>query len=119
MSYIFDIDDETVWSPSLRVGRMFVELARCTSALWEIETGLIRNASDMYEINLDDFKAFTDRLLQEYFSTDHPIYRDQLRGVLMPSVVLLERGGIPVDYETPEQKRLLSHVSDYAKMMPR
>lgn len=118
MSYIFDVGEDTVWSPSLRVGRLYVTLASCIVGEVGRGTGLDAVADDMYQIDLPVFGAFVRAVYDDFFSTDHQIHRDLLRGWLSVSLVLLERAGTPIEARTEEQKSFLLEVQGYAQSMP-
>ena len=118
MSYIFDVGEDTVWSPSLRIGRLYVALTNCVAGEGGGGTGLDAIADDMYQIDLPAFEAVVKAAYDDFFSTDHPIHRELLRGWLAVSVVLLERAGTPIEARTEEQKSFLLEAQDYARSMP-
>ncbi|MDN3241313.1 DUF6086 family protein [Glycomyces tritici] len=96
MSYIFDVGDETVWSPSLSVGRLYVETTEAMGLSIGVSTGLIAEASDMYELHPQQFPAFVYEL--GFGSTSkHEVYRSLVRGFVAVSLVMMERGGIGPD----------------------
>ncbi|MFF3566806.1 DUF6086 family protein [Nocardia jiangxiensis] len=104
MSYVFDIGDNTVWSPALRVGDLYVRMLNDISAVLEVPTGLTAISSDMYEIDLDTFEKLVHAMRGTYFSTNHDVLRGLLAGTLGPSIKILERGGRSVIPESPEEK---------------
>ncbi|MEU8804444.1 DUF6086 family protein [Spirillospora sp. NPDC048819] len=118
MGYIFDIDDETVWSPSLRAGALYVGLAEAMARSMKRPTGLKAVAEDMYDIDLPTFNEFTGALLEEYFSSNHAVIREMLRGVLLASLVMLQRGGVRSVPENKEQESIWSTLHDFALSMP-
>ncbi|MFG2971344.1 DUF6086 family protein [Streptomyces sp. NPDC048288] len=119
MSYIFDVGDDTVWSPSLRVGEWYVSLVESAARVLGCPHGLRPVANDMYVINPEDFEGFTRLLQREYFSTDHSILRVQLRGTLLTSMVLLERAGVCVNLKGEEQRDLLLEAQALGRSMAR
>jgi hypothetical protein len=117
MSYIFDVDDETVWSPSLTVGRIYVETAEAMSQGISVSTGLIAEASDMYELHPQQFPAF---VFQIGFgsASKNQVYTSLVRGFVAVSLVMMERGGIGQDIvEQAGQYR--SEVALVRNSMPR
>ncbi|WP_149261559.1 DUF6086 family protein [Actinomadura sp. K4S16] len=118
MGYIFDVDDETVWSPSLRVGQLYVNLAEAIARTLEISTGLEAVAEDMYDIDTSVFGDFTRALVQDFFSTRHVVAQEMLRGVLLASLVMLQRGGVEITPEGEEQKSFWSALPEFAQRMP-
>ncbi|CND72966.1 Uncharacterised protein [Mycobacterium tuberculosis] len=118
MSYIFDIDDETVWSPSLRVGKLYVNLAEAIARTLEIPTGLEAVAEDMYDINASVFSDFTRALVEDFFSGRQVVAQEMLRGVLLASLVMLQRGGVEITSDDEKQKPLWSAIPEFAQRMP-
>jgi hypothetical protein len=51
MSFVFDIDGQTVWSPALRTGQVFVAYAEALAAEQEAPTGFTCIADDMIAID--------------------------------------------------------------------
>jgi hypothetical protein len=118
VSYIFDIDDETVWSPSLRVGQLYVNLAEAVARTLGLPTGLEAVAEDMYDINTSDFSDFTRAIVRNFFSTQHAIAREMLRGVLLASLVMLQRGGVEITPDGEEHEAFWSALPEFAQRMP-
>ncbi|MEU5096953.1 DUF6086 family protein [Streptomyces sp. NPDC020996] len=119
MSYVFDVEDETVWSPSLRVGEWYVSLTESSARILGCPHGLHPIANDMYVINPEPFEIFTHSLHREYFSTGHPVLRAQIHGILLTSVVLLERAGIRINPIDEEQRALQLEVQEMGQSMAR
>jgi hypothetical protein len=95
MSYIFEAGDTTVWSPSLRVGSVYVAVADGLGAAMGTPTGLSRLADDYIVIDTAAFAAFVAALLAEP-AAEHPVFALLTEGFLATSAVLLERAGRPV-----------------------
>ncbi|RZS44145.1 hypothetical protein EV193_10119 [Herbihabitans rhizosphaerae] len=119
MSYVFDVGDDTVWSPALRVGRLYVAGVTSLAEVFGIDAGLRAVAADMYSIDLDAFEAFTARLFAEYFRSHHDVARLLLAGVLQPSLIMLERAGRAIEPEDDEQRRFLSDTKEFLGSLPR
>jgi hypothetical protein len=118
MSYIFEIGEDTVWSPALRVGELYVVSTRCIADARNQPTGLVAIANDMYKIDLPAFERLTRSVLSEYLLSNHPIYREQLRPWLLASLVMLQRGGVSIDPESNEQANFIRQAEGYARSMP-
>jgi hypothetical protein len=118
MSYIFDIGDETIWSPSLRTGRLYVGLTNCIADLDGRPSGLVANAEDMYAVEPGDFRSLVDAVYANFFSTDHHVYRGQLRGWLLTSLVLLQRAHLDLPSAMEPDEDLRQDLAAYAKSMP-
>jgi hypothetical protein len=93
VSYLFEIADETVWSPSLKVGRVYVETAEAMGRGIGVPTGLIAEAEDMYDLHAQQFPAFVYELGFGGTAT-HEVYQAVVRGFVAVSLVMMERGGI-------------------------
>ncbi|NYI07237.1 DUF6086 family protein [Allostreptomyces psammosilenae] len=117
MSYVFDVNDQTVWSPSLRLGRLYVSLTECIGQLMGCPTGLVPVAGDMFNIDVEQFRGFVRTVFDDYFSTDHPVYRQQLRGFLLTSLVMLGRGGVSLEAASDEQRALLAEAELHGRSM--
>jgi hypothetical protein len=117
VSYVFDVGDETVWNPSLRTGRLFVGLTRYLAELTSRPTGLNAVANDMYEIEVKPFRILVNAVYEDFRSTDHLVYRGQLRGWLLTSLVLLDRAGGPLP-ALGDEPELQQDLTGYAKAMP-
>lgn len=118
MSYIFDMGDETVWSPSLRTGRLYVGLTNCIADLQGRPSGLVANAEDMYALDPDEFRSLVDAVYANFSSTDHHVYRGQLRGWLLTSLVLLQRAHLDLPIVKATDEDLQQDLAAYAKSMP-
>ncbi|MEU4314475.1 DUF6086 family protein [Nocardia sp. NPDC024068] len=117
MSYIFEIQDETVWSPALRVGKLYESMAQDVAESLGVPTGMTAMASDFCEIELDVFVTFVRLAYKEYFSSSHPVLRGLIGAVLAPSIVVLERGGQSVVPDSAEEREFLRRARDLS--MPR
>ncbi|WP_137816586.1 DUF6086 family protein [Gandjariella thermophila] len=110
MSYVFDVGDDTVWSPSLQVGDLYVRFLCEIAETLGVRTGLTAIASDMYEIDIDVFANLVRKLFDVYFSSGHPVLRGLIEGVLAPSVVVLERGGRPLTPSSDEEREFIERA---------
>jgi Family of unknown function (DUF6086) len=90
MSYVFEWNDETLWSPALRVGKLYVTLADALAAMLSVPHGLSAMASDYYEVDRDRFAAFIGAL-RALSPEGHVVGRELLSGFLTTSLVLLRR----------------------------
>ncbi|MFG1794441.1 DUF6086 family protein [Nocardia sp. NPDC049149] len=117
MSYIFDINDETVWSPSLRVGDLYVRMLKDVGTVLGAETGLSAVSSDMWDIDIDAFGDLVSLMHKTYFGSGNQLFRLLIEGVLAPSIVILERGGKKIHPETTEEREF--HDRAHALSMAR
>ncbi|PXX66618.1 hypothetical protein DFR70_103367 [Nocardia tenerifensis] len=114
MSYVFDVNGETVWSPSLRVGDLYVRMAREVGSVLGVTTGLNPLALDMWDVDINTFEGFVRLMHETYFTSGHPVLKGLLEGVLAPSIVILERGGGEIILGTTEEREF----RDRALAMP-
>ncbi|GAA4235471.1 hypothetical protein GCM10022254_42810 [Actinomadura meridiana] len=118
MSYVFDIEGETVWSPSLRTGAMYIALTEAAGRTLERPTGLIAVAEDMRDIDLSTFNDFAQALLEYYSTTKHMVAHEMLRGILLTSLVMLQRGGVELASKNAEEAKILSALPNFSLSMP-
>ncbi|GGL27950.1 hypothetical protein GCM10011588_48460 [Nocardia jinanensis] len=112
MSYIFDIEDVTVWSPALRVGKLYVGMARDLADSLGTSMGITVMASDFWEIELDNFDSFVRMMNAEYFSSEHPVLKVLVGAVLAPSIILLERGGNSIVPRSAEEREFFDRAHE-------
>lgn len=110
MSYVFEVGDETVWSPSLQVGDLYVRFLRETAETLGIPTGLTAIASDMYEIDIDVYEHLVKKLAETYFASRHPVLRGLIEAVLAPSVVILDRADRPLMAATAGEREFIDRA---------
>jgi hypothetical protein len=72
----------------------------------------------MYEIEIEAFQTLVNAVYQDFRSTNHPVYRGQLRGWLLTSLVLLQRAGSPLPAIDDAEPGLQQDLAGYAKAMP-
>ena len=108
MSYVYDVDDETVWSPSLRVGDLFVRMHTDVCAVLTVPTGLTAIASDMYEIEIAVFETSTHAVFDAYFSSQNQVFKVMLGATLGPAVNILSYCNRPLAPKTNEESQFIS-----------
>ncbi|AFT98856.1 DUF6086 family protein [Nocardia brasiliensis] len=104
MSYVFEIGDETVWSPSLRVGDLYVRMLREVASVLGMPAGLSAVASDMCNIDIEVFGELVNLMHETYFTSSHHVLEALIGGVLAPSLVILERSGLGIPPRTEEER---------------
>lgn len=115
MSIYFDYQGETLWNPATGLGRWYVSLAEAAAQVVEVPTGLVMNDDDTCTIDLDDFRLFVEALHGSFLRTRHPISQSLTRGILITSLVILERGGVEPT-PTPEPE-LRDEMAAYSRSM--
>lgn len=114
MSYFFEVGNRTVWSPALHVGQTYVAYVQGLEAVYGNSAGINRISEDMVEIDPDVFLRFAQSLTTVLASSNHAILELQLRAVLIPAVVMLERAGVAV----ASDRDLISEAHAFARAMP-
>jgi hypothetical protein len=110
MSCIFEVGEDTVWSPALRVGDLYVRYLREIADMLGVPTGLTAVASDMYEIDVDAYGSLVRKIADLYFSSGHLVLRGLIGGMLGPSVVVLERAGRPLSPQSDEEREFIARA---------
>ncbi|MBB1160167.1 MULTISPECIES: DUF6086 family protein [Amycolatopsis] len=117
MSYIFDVGDETVWSPALRVGRLFVSMAETLAVNFDIDlrtAGFTATASDFCSVDPPRLALFVRAMLDSSVLT-HSEYRELARGFLGICLAMLEWSGRPAEDVPPD----LAEARDAVRMRSR
>lgn len=118
MSFVFEIDGETVWSPALRVGQAFVGCAQALGQVVGVSPGFSFNAEDMIELDALQLEAYTDALMQISRSpAPHRVLEDLTDAVLVPCLVMLERAGRAP--ELGRDSRTTRLIEEVGAAMPR
>ncbi|MGI5223131.1 DUF6086 family protein [Nocardia sp. CA-290969] len=108
MSCIFEIGDQTVWSPALRVGNLYVRMAQSVAEVLGVPTGMSAMASDFWEIDIDVFEPFVHAMYGRYFSSSHEILKSLIGPILAPSIVMLKRGGRIISPKSLEERDFIA-----------
>ncbi|MFJ3790974.1 DUF6086 family protein [Kitasatospora sp. NPDC090091] len=117
MSYYFEVSGETAWNPSLRIGKWYLSFAETAAELIQRPTGLTPSDDDTCAVNMQMFRQFVEGLLECYASTRHPVQHGLMRGVLLTSLVILERGGVAIAPKSEREASLLEEVEIFARSM--
>lgn len=118
MSYPIAFGDNTIWDPALRVGQMFVGLAHGAAEVLRIPSGLNPRVNGTCVIDdLRTFSVFVEQLWDSYFATRHPAAHEQVRGLLLICLVLLDRAGSPVTPADEAQVAIMDDARTLARSM--
>lgn len=116
MSYSFDVETLTVWSPALRVGEIYVAYVRGLEAAYGKSSGISSIAEDMAEIEPKTFLVFVQDIASVLASSSHAILELELRAVVIPAVVMLERAGLKVTLSGRDD--LINEAHSFSASMP-
>ncbi|MGW7537280.1 DUF6086 family protein [Amycolatopsis sp. NPDC054798] len=117
MSYLFEVGDETVWSPALRVGRLFVSMAETLAVNFDIDLGTAgfrAIASDYCSVDPPRLALFVRAMLDGSVMR-HSEYRELARGFIGICLAMLEWSGLPVEDVPPD----LAEARDSVRMTSR
>lgn len=117
MSYYFEVFGETVWDPSLRIGRWYLSFAAAAAELVQRPTGLTPADDDTCAVDIPVFRHFVEGLLDCYASTRHPVQHGLMRGLLLTSIVILERGGVVIAPNSEREASVLEEAKIFARSM--
>jgi len=117
VSYYFEADGNTLWDPSLRMGKWYLSFAESAADLVHRPTGLTPSDDDTCAVDVPVFRQFVEALLECYASTRHPVQHSLMRGVLLASLVMLERGGGKVSPKSEREASLVEEVQIFAGSM--
>lgn len=118
MSFVFEIDGETVWSPALRVGQAFVGCAQALGQVAGVSPGFSFSAEDMIEIDAPQLEAFANALTHMSRSpAPHRVLENLTDAVRVPCLVMLERAGRAVGHS--RDPRTTQLIEEVGAAMPR
>lgn len=120
MSYPFQTvgKSKIIWDPALGVGRAYVALAREVGELNGVPTGLSENERlGGSDVDLAVFQQFTQRLYDRCCSTNNFVLHGLFRGLLLSSIVMLEKGGGSIVRNCEEENGLLEGLNAYGRAM--
>ncbi|MFE9611216.1 DUF6086 family protein [Streptomyces sp. NPDC006012] len=119
LSYEFETADRTrtLWDPALRVGKLYVSLARGAGDLLELPTGLTADERGGADVDLGAFQVFTQGLYDTCCATRNVLMHDLLRGLLLASIVMPETGGGTIVRAPDREAGLLDDHDAYVRRM--
>ncbi|MFF8444842.1 DUF6086 family protein [Streptomyces californicus] len=120
MGYPFQSADRsrTLWDPALSVGQTYVALARKVGEQYGLPTGLTENERlGGSDVDLTVFQQFTQGVYDRYCSTNNFALHGLLRGLLLTSIVILEKGGGSVARNHQWEDGLLEDLDAYVRAM--
>jgi hypothetical protein len=134
MSYAFDLDEETVWSPGNIVGALYVGMVTVVAEALEAPTGLtdagsgpgwtgpLPNAEastrlsdltgDWFRIDREHFPALVRRMLSTYTDVSNPDLRLLLGSVLAVSIGILDRAGLTLAPSSEAEEAAISQLRE-------
>ncbi|MFI6008173.1 DUF6086 family protein [Streptomyces sp. NPDC051243] len=109
MSYPFEHDDETLWDAGYHSGQLYASLAQGAAGFLDVPSGLTPTPQGGCDVDGEMFQAFVERLYGLYASTTNEVLRGLAQGLLVTSLVLLDRAGGTITLR-PEDVAVLDGV---------
>ncbi|MFG2891040.1 DUF6086 family protein [Streptomyces sp. NPDC048248] len=100
MSQYYDVGDRTLWNPSGGVSRLFMSQVSVCQAELGLPSGIGPMRADECQIDPVRFAAFVDALLAWHRRASHPVMAALSEGFVTTVVVLAERAGIEVKWQS-------------------
>jgi len=116
MSYSFEVETRTVWSPALRVGETYMAYVRGLEEVYGKSAGINPVSEDMVEIDPNIFLEFIQHMMAVLASGNHAVLGLLLRAVIIPAVVMLERAGVVTEWS--DVGSLINEAEILARTMP-
>lgn len=92
MSYPFEHGSDTLWDAGYQSGRLYASLAWSSAEFLDMPSGLTPNLSHgSCDVEPAVFEAFVEALYARYCSTNSEVMHNLMHGLLITSLVLLER----------------------------
>ncbi|MEU0090140.1 DUF6086 family protein [Kribbella sp. NPDC006257] len=117
MSWLFESEGEIVWDVATQVARLFVAEVTAVAQWIEVPTGLTVPGDDTCQIDVRQFQLFTEAIGSRYLSASHTQLRLLLIGVVLPSIVMLERSGIRPLFGSDVGTKLIAEAREHARSM--
>ena len=112
MSYTFDMDDVTVWSPANQVGALYVGMLQTVADEMRTRTGLTTDSGDWFQVDRAAYTGLVEKMLAAYAASSHFEFRLLLGSLLAVSIPLLDRAGVVLTARTAEEEAAISQLRD-------
>jgi hypothetical protein len=110
VSFIFDVNNEDIWSPANQVARLYLDAVDAASRYVDQPTGLTDVSGDWYTIEPEAFRDFVGAMLHAYVECGRGDVRALLRGPLAVSLDLLRRADIALKGRTDNEVAALTEL---------
>ena len=120
MSYVFTNleSEETIWSPALQTGSLFVAVCTLVSKSIDKPLGFTDMASDYIQVDASLFAAFVDDWLNKYLSTENTLLQMEWKPYLVLSIAMLKRLGHKVSSDSKTGQALIDEADTLLPHMP-
>ncbi|MEG8279297.1 DUF6086 family protein [Streptomyces sp. AHA2] len=117
MSYPFEYNDETLWDAGYHSGRLYESLAQGAAGFLAVPSGLTPSPQGGCTVDRDVFQAFVQRLYDLRAATSAEVLRGLTNGLLVTSLVLLNRSGGSIALNPEDATALGEATSTLARSM--
>jgi hypothetical protein len=100
MGHIFEINDQTIWSPSREVALCFLSQVRYLEGRLNAASGLTESMSDTLDINCQQLTIFLEQIGKQ-INLENNSLRILMTGVVIHLLAILSAcGGLPANFQT-------------------
>lgn len=117
VSYYFEVGGSTVWNPGNLSAQLYLPAAQSAADMMRVPSGLTPGQDDTCAVDVPTFQRFTESLLNTWGSTRHPVAHALMRGVLLASVVMLERAGVTLPPGSDREAAVLAEAEEFGRAM--
>ncbi|MFE2941794.1 DUF6086 family protein [Streptomyces sp. NPDC059255] len=117
MSYPFETGGETIWDAGYYSGRLYESLACGAAEFLELPSGLTPNDRGGCDVQPAIFRVFVEGLYRHYATTQNPVLHELTCGLLVTSLVMLERAGEEIALTDRDSAALLEEKTRLARAM--
>ena len=117
MSYPFEHRGETLWDAGYHSGLLYASLARGAAEFLELPCGLTPSPQGGCEVDPVVFRAFVEGLYGSYSATRNEVLQGLAHGLLVTSLVLLERAGETLTLKREHEAALAEEKTTLAHSM--
>ncbi|NEA67081.1 DUF6086 family protein [Streptomyces sp. SID12488] len=117
MSYPFEHGTRTLWDAGYHSGKLYAALAHGTAEFLELPSGLTPNAQGGCDVDPKSFQVFVERLCGTYSSTQNELLHGLAHGLLLTSLVLLDRAGGSIPLRPEHEDAFAREKSALARSM--
>ncbi|MFE9765945.1 DUF6086 family protein [Streptomyces sp. NPDC005808] len=117
MSYPFELGGETLWDAGYHSGQLYASLARGAAEFLELPPGLTPNRQGGCDVEPVALQSFVEGLYGLYSSTRNELLHGLAHGLLVTSLVLLERAGGAITLKTEHEEVFREEKAALARSM--
>lgn len=118
MSYPFEHGNDTLWDAGYQTGQLYASLAWGAADFLGLPSGLTPNRPHgSCDVEPEAFQAFAEALYTRYCATNNQVTHNLMHGLLITSLVLLERAGGGVTLRPEHEEAFTAEKAALARSM--